>query len=188
MYFQKCATSLVAILTIITVCTAKPVHHLDRNIALDIATGQPATPPRSLPDNIRPRRTLFERAAPWTALGDGWMATVVNFTPIIVSAAAQMALTELYTGVSSHCLAGMLQGPTTPTNSLVLRIGDLQFIAESTAAMEWEVIFQFVLKMRQMVGRGSESMYTAMFAHVAGHAMMFSVRVFGYDGEPIPGN
>ena len=189
MYFRYFANSLLVIY--IAVCTANPIYRPDRSITLstDITViDHLKISPTDLPDSIRPRHTLSKRAAPWTSLGNGWMATVVNFTPIVISAAARTALRELYTGVGSHCMAGMLQGSTTPDTSLVLRIGELQFIAESTSVMEWEVIFQFVLKMREMLGHGAESMYTAMFANVAGHAMLFSIRVPGFDGEPIPAN
>ena len=180
--------SLLIVLALITVCIAKPIHHPDHIAALSIDTraiDHPATSPRSLRDSIRPHHTLSKRAPPWISLGSGWMATVVNFDPILASDIANRALQLLYTGVANHCLAGKLSGNTTPTNYVVLRIGDLQFIAESTAAMEWDVIFQFVIKMRDMVGLGTSSMYTAMFAHVAGHAMMFSIRVVGMDGQPI---
>ena len=51
--------------------------------------------------------------------------------------------------------------------------------------MDWDVIYQFALKMRDMVDHEMAPMYTMMFAHVAGQAVMFSVRVAGVDGSPI---
>lgn len=114
------------------------------------------------------------------------MATFVKFTPIATSVAARIALMKLYQGIGNHCMVGMLQGPTTPNNAVSFPIGDLEFTAESTSVMEWDTIFQFAMKMKEMIGHGPESMYTAFFAHDAGQAMMFSIRVAGMDGEPIP--
>ena len=79
----------------------------------------------------------------------------------------------------------MLQGSRTPTTSLALRIGALQFLAEATETMDWDVIYQFALKMREMLDHGATPMYTMMFANVAGQAVMFSIRVAGIDGRPI---
>ena len=79
----------------------------------------------------------------------------------------------------------MLHGSRTPTNTLALRIGALQFLAEATETMDWDVIYQFALKMREMVDHEMAPMYTMMFAHVAGQAVMFSIRVAGVDGRPI---
>ena len=177
--------SLLPVLSFIATISATPISHLDGR-TVDTRTKSYAAPPTaSLSQPIQRRRSLTKRGVPWTVLGEGWLGANVDFLPILPSHYAVAALTSLYTAVAERCLVGMLQGSKTPTNNLVLQIGALRFIAEATDKMDWDVIYQFVLKMREMVDRDMSPMYTTMFAHIAGEAVMFSVRVAGMEGPPL---
>lgn len=186
MYPSKLLSSSLPVLSLIAIISATPISHLEGRVA-DTRTKNYAAPPiASLSHPIQRRRSFTKRGVPWTVLGEGWLGSTIDFLPILPSHFAVAALNRLYTAVAERCLAGMLHGSRTPTNSLVLQIGALSFIAEATDTMEWDVIYQFVLKMREMVDRDMSPMYTTMFAHIAGQAVMFSVRVAGIDGTPIP--
>ena len=172
-------------LSLIEITTATPISYLDRSIDDARAQDFAAPPIASLSPPIQRRTSFTKRSVPWTALGEGWLGSTIDFLPILPSHVAVVALNRLYTVVAERCLSGMLQSSRTPTNSLVLQIGALKFIAEATDTMDWDVIYQFALKMREMVDRDMAPMYTMMFAHVAGQAVMFSIRIAGIEGAPI---
>ena len=185
MYLRNLLCTLLPVLALMTIITAGPVSQLGWSIANTKVRAYAGLPIAS-PSHLIKRRTAFtKRTVPWTTLGNGWLGATVDFSPILPSQFAFTALRQLYWGVAERCLAGMLQGSRTPTNSLVLRIGALQFLAEATDTMDWDVIYHFVLKMREMVELGATPLYTMMFTNVAGHALMFSIRVAGMDGRPI---
>ena len=185
MYPLRFLYSLLPVLSLFAITTATPISHFDKSTAGTKPRDHTPPPIASLSHPLHRRISLPKRSVPWTQLGEGWLGSTIDFFPILPAQMAATALTQLYTGVANACLAGMLQGSRTPTTSLVLRIGLLNFIAEATDTMDWDVIYQFALKMRDMVDHEMAPMYTMMFAHVAGQAVMFSVRVAGVDGSPI---
>ncbi|KAL8790020.1 MAG: hypothetical protein Q9195_006569 [Heterodermia aff. obscurata] len=182
MYASKPLSLLLPILFFLTITTATPISPLDHSITHPKPRYHAIA---SLSHPLHHHPSLPKRSVPWTQLGEGWLGATIDFFPILPASMAAPALTKLYTGVAERCLSGMLTGSRTPSNSVVLRIGLLNFIAEATDTMDWDVIYQFALKMREMVERETAPMYTMMFAHVAGQAVMFSVRVAGVDGSPI---
>ena len=185
MYLKTLLFSLLPVPALFAITTATPISHIDSSIANTRVKYYAALPIASSSHHIQTRASLTKRNVPWTQLGEGWLGATVDFLPVLPGPFAFTALTKLYTTVAQSCLTGMLHGNRTPTKHLIIEIGALKFIAEATETMEWEVIYQFALKMRAMVDREMASMYTIMFTHVAGQAMMFSIRVAGMDGGPI---
>ena len=185
MYASNLLYLLLPVFSLIEITTATPISYLDGSVDDTRAKDYAAPSIASHSHPIQRGTSFTKRSVPWTALGEGWLGSTIDFYPILPSHVAVVVLNRLYTGVAERCLAGMLQSSRTPTNSLVLQIGALKFIAEATDTMDWDVIYQFALKMKQMIDRDMAPMYTMMFAHVAGQAVMFSIRIAGSDGVPI---